>query len=46
MKEGVFLGFFLCRGGRERSIFITAFKNSLVSSPYRIPGYATYLPLI
>lgn len=45
MKEGVFLGCFLCLEGRERSVFMTAFKYSLVSSPYKIPGYATYLPL-
>lgn len=24
---------------------MTAFKYSLVSSPYKVPGYATYLPL-
>lgn len=45
VKEGVFFGCFLCLGGKEKSIFITALEYSLVSSPYRMPGYATYLPL-
>lgn len=46
VKVGVFLGCFLCLGGKERRIFVTAFKYSLISSAYWIPGCATYLPLM
>lgn len=45
MKEGVFLGCFLCLGGKARRIFITAFKYSLASTPYRIPGYSAHPPV-
>lgn len=31
VKEGVFFGCFLCLGGKEKSIFITALEYSLVS---------------